>query len=114
MLKHVIGKDHADFKTGQQQDAAQCLQHYLEQLDRAEKARHHANKTWNSTNSEQFYPSSHLVSFATETRSVCTADQKSKYEGWYVLPSKTGKGVMPSLFMSRNHDRSTSTACLGG
>ena len=68
MFKHVIGKDHVDFKTGQQQDASQFLQYYLEQLDRAEKK----NKI--------DFPASHLFSFATETRSQCTADQKVKYD----------------------------------
>jgi len=77
MFKHVIGKDHVDFKTGQQQDAAQFLQYYLEQLDRAEKSQQALLKKGDG---DAFYPASHLVSFGLETRSVCTADQKVKYD----------------------------------
>ncbi|KAL7576868.1 hypothetical protein ACA910_013879 [Epithemia clementina (nom. ined.)] len=38
MFKQVIGKNYVDFSTGQQQDAAQFLQYFLEQSDRAEQA----------------------------------------------------------------------------
>ncbi|KAL7556882.1 hypothetical protein ACA910_022398 [Epithemia clementina (nom. ined.)] len=38
MFKQVIGKNHVDFSTGQQQDAAQFLQYFLEQSNRAEQA----------------------------------------------------------------------------
>jgi ubiquitin carboxyl-terminal hydrolase 5/13 len=69
MLKHVIGKDHIDFRTGQQQDAAQFLQYYLEQLDRAEAK---LDKNLRQT--------SQIFAFQTEERLVCTADQKIKYK----------------------------------
>ena len=36
MFKHAVGHDHVDFRTGQQQDAAQYFLHLLEKLDRAE------------------------------------------------------------------------------
>ncbi|KAL7557559.1 hypothetical protein ACA910_018435 [Epithemia clementina (nom. ined.)] len=36
MFKQVIGKNHVDFSTGQQQDASLFLQYFLEQSDRAE------------------------------------------------------------------------------
>eukprot|EP00980_Cylindrotheca_fusiformis_P017204 scaffold5296_cov215-Cylindrotheca_fusiformis.AAC.7 len=68
MFKHIIGKDHVDFKTGQQQDAAQFLQYLLEQIDRAEmKFDCDIQKT------------SRLFSFQTESRLLCSADQKIKY-----------------------------------
>lgn len=69
MYKHLIGKDHVDFKTGQQQDAAQFLQYLLEQMDRAElKFDREMEKT------------SHLFSFQTESRLLCSADNKIKYK----------------------------------
>jgi ubiquitin carboxyl-terminal hydrolase 5/13 len=69
MFKHLIGKDHVDFKTGQQQDAAQFLQYLLEQLDRAElKFDQDMQKT------------SRLFSFQTESRLFCSEDQKTKYK----------------------------------
>ena len=68
MFKHLIGKDHVDFRTGQQQDAAQFLQYLLEQLDRAETKK---NKSMSKT--------SLLFSFETQDRLVCSADQKVKY-----------------------------------
>jgi ubiquitin carboxyl-terminal hydrolase 5/13 len=69
MFKRLIGKDHADFKTNQQQDAEQFLQYMLEQLDRAE-AKYDRNMT----------PSSYMFSFQTEARIVSTTDQKIKYK----------------------------------
>ena len=69
MLKHIIGKDHVDFRTNQQQDAAQFLQYLLEQLDREEMRK---DKGMTQTSS--------LFSFQTESRLVCTADQKIKYK----------------------------------
>ncbi len=73
LFKHCIGKEHVDFSTGQQQDAAHFLQYFLELVDRAELS--HA-----ATTSNTLQPcSSHLFAFATEQRRVCTADQKVKY-----------------------------------
>ena len=69
MLKHIIGKDHVDFRTAQQQDAAQFLQYLLEQLDRGEVK---CDSTMLQT--------SHMFSFQTETRLLCGADQKIKYK----------------------------------
>ena len=69
MFKHLIGKDHVDFKTGQQQDAAQFLQYFLEQIDRAE-AKH----------DREIASTSNLFSFKTEARIVCGTDQKVKYK----------------------------------
>jgi ubiquitin carboxyl-terminal hydrolase 5/13 len=69
MFKHLIGKDHVDFRTGQQQDAEQFLQYMLEQVDRAE-----------AKLDRNLSPSSHVFSFQTEDRIVCSADQKIKYK----------------------------------
>ena len=69
MFKHLIGKDHVDFKTGQQQDAAQFLQYLMEQVDRAELK---FDKNMAQT--------SLLFSFQTEARLICSADQKIKYK----------------------------------
>lgn len=69
MFKHLVGKDHVDFRTGQQQDAAQFLQYFLEQIDKAE-GRH----------DREMISTSNLFSFKTEARIVCSADQKVKYK----------------------------------
>ena len=69
MFKYLIGKDHVDFRTGQQQDAAQFLQYFLEQIDRAE-VKH----------DEDIVSTSNLFSFKTESRIVCNTDQKVKYK----------------------------------
>jgi ubiquitin carboxyl-terminal hydrolase 5/13 len=67
MMKHCIGKDHVDFRTAQQQDAAQFLQYFLEKLDRAEIA------------AGMGKVSSNLFSTYTTTRLQCAADSKVKY-----------------------------------
>ncbi|GAX24776.1 ubiquitin carboxyl-terminal hydrolase 5/13 [Fistulifera solaris] len=73
LFKHCIGKEHVDFSTGQQQDAAHFLQYYLELLDRTELSH-------TATTSKTLQPcASHLFAFATEQRRVCTADQTIKY-----------------------------------
>ena len=69
MFKHLIGKDHVDFRTGQQQDAVQFLQYFLEQIDRAELKQ-----------DRDIIPTSNLFAFQTESRIVCSADQKIKYK----------------------------------
>mmetsp|Transcript_34536 Transcript_34536/g.53015 ORF Transcript_34536/g.53015 Transcript_34536/m.53015 type:complete len:534 (+) Transcript_34536:1127-2728(+) len=74
MMKHVVGKDHVEFRTQQQQDAPQFLQYFLEQLDRAE---HKGSTRFSSQDS--LVTSSHLFSFATVPRLVCAADGKVKY-----------------------------------
>jgi len=79
MMKHCIGKDHVDFKTGEQQDAAQFLQYYLERLDRAEMGAS-ASATKEHLKSETLHTSSHLFSFKTTARIVCSIDGKIKYK----------------------------------
>lgn len=76
MLKHAVARNHADFCTGQQQDAAQFLQYYLEQLDRAELA----STVLKGSDDAPFHVSSHLFQFGTTTRLECQADQKVKYK----------------------------------
>lgn len=69
MFKHLIGKDHVDFKTAQQQDAAHFLQYLLEQLDRSE-----------TKLDREMLNTSYLFSFKMEERLVCAADRKIKYK----------------------------------
>ena len=78
MLKHAVGRNHVDFCTGQQQDAAQFLQYYLEQLDRAELASPVLKSS--GQNDDVLYVASHLFQFGTTARLVCHADQKVKYK----------------------------------
>ncbi len=79
MFKHVIGRDHVDFCTGQQQDAAQFLQYLLEKLDRAEKGS--SSRVVNKANSDEGAPTtSNLFSFETTSRLVCSQDGKIKYK----------------------------------
>ena len=78
MFKHIIGKDHVEFRTGQQQDAAQFLQHRLEYVDRAElKA---SSDPYLKEKGETLHVSSHLFSFKTTDRLVCNGDGGVKYK----------------------------------
>ncbi|KAL3805019.1 hypothetical protein HJC23_003247 [Cyclotella cryptica] len=77
MFKHVVGKDHVDFRTGQQQDAAQYFQYLLEKMNRAELgAGSRLNK---KDSSRSVHVTSHLFSYKTESRVVCEADNMIKY-----------------------------------
>jgi ubiquitin carboxyl-terminal hydrolase 5/13 len=76
MLKHAVARNHVDFCTGQQQDAAQFLQYYLEQLDRAEMA----SSVLKGTDESPLHVASHLFQFGTTARLVCHADLKIKYK----------------------------------
>jgi ubiquitin carboxyl-terminal hydrolase 5/13 len=78
MMKHCIGKDHVDFRTTQQQDAAQFLQYFLERLDRAELGA--SSKAKVQFGSDPVRTSSHLFAFQTTARLVCAADSKIKYK----------------------------------
>lgn len=78
MFKHVVGHDHVDFRTGQQQDAAQYFQYLLEKLDRAEMGA--AGDRLKGKDGGASLVSSHLFSYQTETRLVCEADGKIKYK----------------------------------
>uniref|UniRef100_A0A7S4S7S3 Ubiquitin carboxyl-terminal hydrolase n=1 Tax=Ditylum brightwellii TaxID=49249 RepID=A0A7S4S7S3_9STRA len=78
MFKHVIGKDHVDFRTGQQQDAAQYLQYLFEKLDRAELAG--SSRLPNKEAGTSPPLSSNLFAFQTTSRLVCSADNKIKYQ----------------------------------
>jgi ubiquitin carboxyl-terminal hydrolase 5/13 len=83
MIKHCIGKDHAEFRTAQQQDAAQFLQYYLERLDRAELgciSDHMKAHLLNNNADASLRTSSHLFSFQTTERRVCLADNKVVYK----------------------------------
>jgi ubiquitin carboxyl-terminal hydrolase 5/13 len=76
MLKNVVGKNHVDFCTGQQQDAAQFLQYYLELLELQErKASARLTK-----GDGPLYTTSHLFGFRTTSRLECQADQAVKYK----------------------------------
>jgi len=80
MFKNVIGKNHVDFRTGQQQDAAHFLQYFLEQLDRAEKSGS-GNRLQNKLDSSDKAPTtSNLFSFKTTSRLVCEEDNSVKYK----------------------------------
>lgn len=78
MFKHIIGKDHVEFRTGQQQDAAQFLQHMLEHVDRAElKA---SSDPYFKEKGDSLHVTSHLFSFKTTDRLVCSGDGGVKYK----------------------------------
>ena len=80
MFKHLIGRDHVDFCTNQQQDAAQFLQYLFEKLDRAEMAGAKRGRLTNKNgSSEEVGTASNLFAFQSETRLVCQEDQKIKY-----------------------------------
>jgi hypothetical protein len=83
MFKHLVGKDHVDFRTHQQQDSAQFLQYYLDVLQRAELG---GQGKLHRSPDLPFYTTNHLFQFQTVTRLLCTADQKVKYK---VNPAET-------------------------
>ena len=78
MMKHCIGKDHVDFRTGEQQDAAQFLQYYLERLDRAELGAT-AMAAKEHLKSKALRKASDLFSFKTTVRLACNVDGRIKY-----------------------------------
>lgn len=78
MFKYVVGHDHVDFRTGQQQDAAQYFQHLLEKIDRAELGA--GDRLKSKDGSGPAIVTSHLFSYKTESRLVCEADNKIKYK----------------------------------
>ncbi|KAL9188436.1 hypothetical protein ACHAXT_006814 [Thalassiosira profunda] len=78
MFKHVVGHDHVDFRTGQQQDAAQYFQYLLEKMDRAELGA--GDRLKSKDGSGPALLSSHLFSYKTESRLVCSADSMIKYK----------------------------------
>ena len=81
MFKHAIAKNHYDFKTGQQQDAAHYLQYLLETLDRAERSSASQSNTFlKKSEDDAMIPSSKLFAFQTVSRIVCNADNKIKYK----------------------------------
>ena len=80
MMKHCIGKDHLDFRTAQQQDAAQFLQYFLERLDRAELGAASSLQPLFRDAANTLRTSSHLFAFSTTERRVCTADGKVRYQ----------------------------------
>jgi len=79
MYKHVIGDDHIDFKTGQQQDAAQYLQYLLEKVDKAELQGDGSRFLKDKNDSDKVHTTSNLFSFKTISRIVCNEDGKIKY-----------------------------------
>jgi len=77
MYKNAIARNHSEFSTGQQQDAAHFFQHVLEHLD---------NSELRLKDNDDFYKhsgpvpvSSKLFAFKTVSRTVCTADSMIKY-----------------------------------
>jgi ubiquitin carboxyl-terminal hydrolase 5/13 len=125
MIKHIMGKNHVEFCTGHQQDAAEYLLHFLEKLDRAEKAAASklattsdssspivqrlvgkttstdANEEDAASSKQQTFVASQLFAFETCTRSVCSADEKVKYrknprEIIFTLRIPMDKAVVPT------------------
>lgn len=83
MIKHCVGKDHVEFRTAQQQDAAQFLQYFLERLDRAElgvKSEVMKTHLLNHNTDVSLLTSSHLFSFQTTERRMCLADNNVRYK----------------------------------
>ena len=78
MFKHVVGHDHVDFRTGQQQDAAQYFQYLLEKLDRAELGA--GDRLKSKDGSGPAIVTSNLFAHKTESRLVCAADNMIKYK----------------------------------
>lgn len=86
MMKHCIGKDHVEFRTAQQQDAAQFLQYLLERLDRAElgvtldRMKAHLMNDTTTDGTTALRTTSYLLSYQTTERRMCLADNKVLYK----------------------------------
>lgn len=79
MFKHAVGKDHVDFCTGQQQDAAQFLQYFIEKIDIAEVGA--GVRLTNKVDVTRDIPkTSGLFAYETTSRLVCSQDEKVKYK----------------------------------
>jgi len=78
MFKHQVGHDHVDFRTGQQQDAAQYFQYLLEKLDRAELGA--GDRLKSKDGSGPAIVTSNLFAHKTESRLVCASDNMIKYK----------------------------------
>jgi ubiquitin carboxyl-terminal hydrolase 5/13 len=79
MFKAIIGKEHVEFSTGQQQDSAHFLQYLLEKMDAAELSS--GGRVMNKTFGSDCIPTtSNLFAFKTTERLVCTQDDKVKYK----------------------------------
>lgn len=89
IFKHCIGNAHPDFRTGQQQDAAQYFQYLFEKLDEAETAASRNELKARSETSESVALTSHLFSFSTTSRLVCSVDNKVKY-----ISSQVGETIL--------------------
>ena len=76
MFKHVVGGTHVDFRTGQQQDAAQYLQYLLEKIDEAEIA---SSGSRLEIKGDSLSTTSNLFSFKTVSRLSCSVDGGIKY-----------------------------------
>jgi len=78
MFKHCVGGKHPEFKTGQQQDAQEYFEYFLESLDRAEKEA--GTRIVNKADRSGDIPlSSSLFSFQTVDRIACSSDRHVKY-----------------------------------
>lgn len=76
-FRTLIGKGHADFSTGQQQDAVEYFQHLLEILTRTERVA--ANRIGALVPDAPDAPTANLFKFAFEDRVECMASKKVKY-----------------------------------
>ena len=76
MFKHLIGKGHSEFSTGNQQDALEFFQYFLTQIER------------NSKKLNEEIDLSKIFDFETEERIECLTSSKVvyKHHGDFVLP----------------------------
>ena len=104
MFKSVIGREHVEFSTGQQQDAAHFLQYLLEKIDSAELSS--GGRIVNKVSGSDHIPTtSNLFAFKTTDRLVCTQDNKVKYkegqsESVWSLRIPMKKAVLPQSHSS--------------
>jgi ubiquitin carboxyl-terminal hydrolase 5/13 len=75
MFKHLVGKGHAEFSTGNQQDALEYFQHFVTQLERNSKKLNEEDLT-------------NIFKFETEERIECLASSKVNYKNAtdFILP----------------------------
>jgi len=72
MFKALVGKGHAEFRTGRQQDASEYFQHLLEVLTRSERAASDRLPSGPST--------AHFFEFTLEERIQCAESRQVRYK----------------------------------
>lgn len=102
MFKRLIGKNHPDFSTAQQQDASEFYQHLVDKLAGAEYAGVRERLLSPGENVDDFVATSALFSYEIEERLECQQSHQTRYmtnsENMVSLPIPLEKATNTQLF----------------